>query len=409
MQRLLVTDSEGGKLRKAEKDKMERDLSLYIIQNFQVMFEDEGALALMTPDIENNDESSLDDLYDTKYGSGVAIIWRSADTAAATELAKKIKGLLRDNAEGEDVSTDRVTNQDWCAMVAFELRVRLALEKKNDGVRPPRRGAAVAAAAAAAAAQAAAAVKNLSPTKRKQGSSADSENGAKEKHTDARDLLAGPAPPAKDGEVITEESIRNFLQKHPERAISIAKVATDFQSPNSGVKSLQEANDKEPSPSSKSVERLPVVTDSRAQPRRSLPSLDGISPGKRVSVELDSQDEVVDLDDDQDRSRKHRKVHAYRAVQKDNSFAELFPLKRTGTFNGMTININQACMLVSYSMFGPFQKEDKHNDGEHGKMVSSLFLKCMAHSLLMSLNPILFSGPRCCLQYIRSGRPERLG
>ena len=255
-------------MKKNEKDKLERDLSLYIIQNFQVMFEDEGALALMNSDIENNDENSMDDLYDTKYGSGLAIIWRSADTAAATELAKKIRGLLRDAEEGADVSTDRVTNKDWCAMVTFELRVRLALEKKNDGVRPRR--AAVAAAAAAAAAQAAAAVKNLSPTKRKQGSSADSENGAKEKHTDARDLLAGPAPPAKDGEVITEESIRNFLQKHPERAISIAKVATDFQSPNSGAKSLQEANDKEPSPSSKSVERLPVVKVSRAQPRRSL-------------------------------------------------------------------------------------------------------------------------------------------
>jgi hypothetical protein len=356
------------KLSRADTGILDRDLHIYINNNFESMFQSEGALALMTPYLESGD-SSAECVYDDKYGSGVNIVWDSSDTKAAKEHATKLKGMIRDTEEDDDAP--KITNSDWHRMVAFELRIRLAhdAKKAKSGQSkadkspakrqqstshaasarqddPPASPAAVAEPAAAAEAQAAPA--------------------------DARIALAGPSQGKRklDDAQMTDDAIAEYLLRNPAKAIAIAKVATDIGS--------SKATD---APSSVDVERLPpkkpAVKVSRERPPKPFPLLDNRKPGTRVSLDGG--------DDEAEDSRKERKQQSYRSVDSDNPFNQEFPRTRTGTLDGIPINIVQSCMLSCFVRNGPFQNEDKASDKEHSAMVSEtslFFLPC--HDLYLT-------------------------
>jgi hypothetical protein len=169
---------------------------------------------------------------------------------------------------------------------------------------------------------------------------------------------------------MTDDAIAEYLMRNPAKAIAIAKVATDIGS--------SKATD---APSSVDVERLPpkkpAVKVSRERPPKPFPLLDNRKPGTRVSLDGG--------DDEAEDSRKERKQQSYRSVDSDNPFNQEFPRTRTGTLDGIPINIVQSCMLSCFVRNGPFQNEDKASDKEHSAMVSEnslFFLPC--HDLYLT-------------------------
>jgi hypothetical protein len=355
------------KLSRADTGILDRDLHIYINNNFESMFQSEGALALMTPYLESGD-SSTQCVYDDKYGSGVNIVWDSSDTKAAKEHATKLKGMMRDMEE--DDNAPKITNSDWHKMVAFDLRISLAHDAKKTksgqskaDKSPAKRQQSTSHAASAR--------QGDSPASPAAVAEPPAATEAPAAPADARIALAGPSQGKRklDEAQMTDDAITEYLLRNPDKAIAIAKVATDIGS--------SKATDR---PSSVDrvtvdVERLPpkkpAVRVSRERPPKPFPLLDNRKPGTRVSLD-GGDDEVED-------SPKERKQQSYRSVDSDNPFNQEFPRTRTGTLDGIPINIVQSCILSCFVRNGPFQNEDKASDKEHSAMVSEtslIFLPC---------------------------------
>ena len=369
LKEMLSKDS----LSRVESMAINRDLPKYIDSNFDAMFDTEGALDLMTSDIENDDESIT--TYDPKFGTGLPITWRPSDTVKAKECATKLRAKLRDIDEDEDTA-EQITNSEWQAMIAFEFRIRCAHEKSKPAPSPAKKktGPSQAAPAAPATPSVAGGVATDSPPAPPAASA-------------ARSALAGPNQGKKRADQeVSEEAVMNFLQKNPDRATEIAKVATNLSSANG--KAAPSSVEKRSSKSS-DIERLPPKTPTEKVSRDRLPSLDGKKPGSRVSL-----DACDDEDDEQTNStgKGRKRQKSYRSLEADSALAEAFPKDRLGTFDGIPCNIVQMCMVSCYSKYGPFQKEDKASAVEHSEMVRDaitelfLFLMPCSDSSLTVLN-----------------------
>lgn len=377
LHKVLLKQMLGKEALKREDTKiLDRDLPIYIKYNFDDMFSSEGALELMTPQIENDDESQT--AYDTKFGTGLPITWRSTDTVKAKECATKLRGKLRDIDEDEE-NAEEISNAEWQLMISFEFRIRLAHDKSKPASSPAKKKTGPSQAAPAAPAAPLAADNETESPPAPAAASA------------ARNALVGPkrntsAGPKLDQSAMSEEDIINFLTQNPDRATSIAKVATDLSSTNG--KAAPSSVDKHPS-KSVDIERLPPKTPTEKVSRDRLPSLDGKKPGSRVS--LDAGD---DEDDEQTKStgKGRKKQKSYRSVEPDSAIAEEFSKDRLGTYDGIPCNIVQMCMLSCYTKYGPFQKEDKASAAEHSEMVRDsitelfLFLMPCSDSSLTVLN-----------------------
>jgi hypothetical protein len=109
---------------------LEGEFAIYVRDEFEILFADTGLLQMM-PGIEDNDGESMLDAVDTKFGSGVSLVWTREDTKAATALAKKIKGDLRDQAEGM-AGVAGVTDEDWLSWFEFDLRARILSDRNKE-------------------------------------------------------------------------------------------------------------------------------------------------------------------------------------------------------------------------------------------------------------------------------------
>ena len=118
------------KLNRQENKKLAEQFEMYKRDYFSDNFGDGGYLAHMK-EHEDDKGESMANMYDTKYGTNLAMAWTSTNTKSATDLGTKIRGDYRDEIEGGAEAT-AVEDAAWHSFIAFEARHRMIVERSSN-------------------------------------------------------------------------------------------------------------------------------------------------------------------------------------------------------------------------------------------------------------------------------------
>lgn len=130
----LQKDSTKLRLTTLESKAIEQQLPIYIESYFPDVFTDTGSLQGMK-DMESR---VLAEMADHKHkNTGLSLVWKTEDTAAARESASKLTKLLRDATN--DPAAAKIQSSDYFEWFTYETRYRLCLDQ-----RPPPAAAAAA-------------------------------------------------------------------------------------------------------------------------------------------------------------------------------------------------------------------------------------------------------------------------
>ena len=347
----------GPKMTRPDEKKLGEMLTLYKRDYFSDNFGDGGYLDQMAK-FEDDKGESMADVVDSKYGTNLELTWTSKDTKAAQQLGKIIASDHRSEMEGGD---DKVELSQWHAFMAFEARHRIIAERS--------------------------AITNKSKTKQNgesfvlqyicpcislisfnaEPARAESADGGSKDTSNASQLSArealggkamGPAKTSADelghrvlSTGITAEDLEAFLKANPERALELAKLATDFQG------------------AAEKISAKPGV--------RNPPSAPTTFKRPRAAV-----NDIVDLESDiteyaepahkRAKTRKEggRRTSGRRVDRSTNIFADTFPLERvTSKEDGLPFGT--ALVVAAVMLDGPVQREDKEHKMRHKWVVKS--------------------------------------
>ena len=192
---------------------------------------------------------------------------------------------------------------------------------------------------------------------------------------------------------ISSEDLRAFLEKNPEMAEDLAKVATNFTAPKASARlpakpQAPKRKDGAPgariaSPCIESAEARELLVDDaeevlyaeapgpkRRRKRRSLPRTprpDGGGGG--------------DDDDDQEEEQEQTPRRQYRGVDSENPFVREFPGCRSKNNRPGELSLGESVAVAAYVLHGADQRDDKRDVTAHENEVRSccMYSACSVH------------------------------
>jgi len=186
--------------------------------------------------------------------------------------------------------------------------------------------------------------------------------------TSARASLCG----SREGGV-SGDDLEAFLKDHPERALEMAKAATDIHK-------------------DRAVEKLPDLPVAAAAPKSAnrVKSVAFVKRKRNLVEELDAhesehaaRDEDEDEEDDEELSQpkekkesKQKSPRVFRKAGEENEFMIQFP----ATMGCGGMRLGTAASVSAVVVNGPFQKEDKLDSQAHVRIIKSAVLNALSEA-----------------------------
>jgi hypothetical protein len=166
---------------------------------------------------------------------------------------------------------------------------------------------------------------------------------------------------------VSGDDLEAFLKDHPERALEMAKAATDIQK-------------------DRAVEKLPVLQVATPKPASKVKAVAFVKqPRKRSLVEALEADEGEHADEDEQddeemsqpkekKESKRKSPRVFRKAGEENEFMIQFP----ATMGSGGMRLGMAASVSAVVINGPFRKEDKLDSQAHVRIIKSAVLNALS-------------------------------